>query len=107
MSDMNNNLSLFNFQGHNIRIIIRNSEPWFVARDVCEALGIANSWDAVSRLPEHQKAPLGNSEGMVATLPANTTIISEAALYKLAFRSHKEEAEVFTDWVASVVLPTI
>jgi prophage antirepressor-like protein len=105
MSDTNNNLSLFNFQGHNIRIIIRNGEPWFVAKDVCEVLGIANHRDAIASLPEHQKDYVGIPDAI--DRERITVILSEAALYKLAFRSSKAEAEVFTDWVTSVVLPTI
>jgi prophage antirepressor-like protein len=105
MSDINSELPLFNFQGHTIRIIIRHGEPWFVARDVCEALGLANHHQVIAVLSEHQK------QGVHILDPYGreriTTIISEAALYKLAFRSNKEEAEVFTDWVASIVLPTL
>jgi len=56
-------------------------------------------------LSEHQKSGVNISDPHGRE--QITTIISEAALYKLAFRSRKEEAEVFTDWVASVVLPTI
>jgi prophage antirepressor-like protein len=105
MSDINSELPLFNFQGHTIRIIIRHGEPWFVARDVCEALGLANHHQVIAVLSEHQK------QGVHILDPYGreriTTIISEAALYKLAFRSNKEEAEAFTDWVASIVLPTL
>jgi len=105
MSNTNNKQSLFDFQGQDIRIVIHNGEPWFVAKDICEALGIANHRDAIASLPEHQKDYVGISDAIGRE--RITTIISEAALYKLAFRSNKEEAEVFTDWVASVVLPTI
>jgi prophage antirepressor-like protein len=94
MSNANNKLSLFDFQGHNIRVIIRDGEPWFVAKDVCEALGLANHHRAIAVLSEHQKSgvhisdPYGREQ--------ITTVISEAALYKLAFRSSKEETEVLT-----------
>src|SRR5690349_15115365 len=105
MSDANNILSFFIFQGRDIRVVIHDGEPWFVAKDVCEALGLANHHQVIAVLSEQQKSgvhildPHGREQ--------ITTIISESALYKLAFRSNKEEAEVFTDWVASVVLPTI
>jgi prophage antirepressor-like protein len=105
MSNTNNKQSLFDFQGHDIRIVIHNGEPWFVAKDICETLGIANHRDTIASLPGHQKDYVGISDAIGRE--RITTIISEAALYKLAFRSNKEEAEVFTDWVASVVLPTI
>jgi prophage antirepressor-like protein len=105
MHQMTHALSLFRFQDHEIRVAVREGEPWFVAKDVCEALGIVNHKDAISRLPEHQK------DGVGITDPIGreqlTTIISEAAMYKLAFRSNKKEAEAFTDWVASDVLPAI
>ena len=105
MLDTNSSLSFFNFQDYTIRIVIHNGEPWFVAKDVCEALGLANHHRAIAVLSEHQKSGVHISDPHGRE--QITTIISEAALYKLAFRSNKEEAEAFTDMVTSVVLPTI
>ena len=79
-----------------------SGEPWFVAKDVCDALGIDTSHvtrsldeDEVSNLPNWQnggKAPL---------------IITEAGLYSLILRSRKPEAKAFKRWVTHEVLPAI
>jgi len=79
-----------------------SGEPWFVAKDVCDALCIDTSHvtrsldeDEVSNLPNWQnggKAPL---------------IITEAGLYSLIMRSRKPEAKAFKRWVTHEVLPAI
>lgn len=102
---MNNSAVIpFQFQTNTVRTVIRNEEPWFVAKDVCEALGIANSRDAVSRIPGKDKGVASSdTPGGVQ----NLSIISEAGLYRLVLRSDKPEAEPFIDWVTSEVLPTL
>ncbi len=107
-------ISLFQFQNHEIRTILDElGNPWFVAKDVCEALGIdwsgkktlnsiPEEWQGVGSFPtpsrENDQRGGGNQELIT---------IDEPAVYKLAFRSNKPEADNFTNWVASEVLPTI
>lgn len=99
-------VQIFNFQGNQeIRATVIDGDPWFSAADVCRALGIVNSRDAVSRLPEKWKSGVGNTDGLQMSLQA--TLIKEPAVYKLAFQSRKSEAEAFTEWVAEEVLPAI
>ncbi|MGG4440004.1 BRO-N domain-containing protein [Brevibacillus fortis] len=45
----------FNYQDKQIRVVVKDGEPWFVARDVCAVLEIVNSRDAVARLDEDEK----------------------------------------------------
>jgi prophage antirepressor-like protein len=97
--------TIFDYQSSQVRVLMRGDNPWFVAKDVAAVLGIANSRDAISRLKESEKDDVGIADAIGRMQP--TTIISEYALYKLAFRSNKPEAEAFTDWVASEVLPAI
>lgn len=97
---------LFNFQQQDIRIIKdEKGNPWFIAKDICDVLDITwsgkktlatikDDWQRVVKVPTHQ----GEQKAIA---------ISEAALYKLAFRSNKPEADTFTDWVAEEVLPSI
>lgn len=98
-------IQLFNFKDRQIRVVIIDNDPWFVAKDVCESLNIVwvgkktlnslpNSWIRVGSFP----TPQGNQD---------LVIISEAGMYKFAFRSNKEEAEEFTNFVAGDVLPTL
>ena len=100
---------VFNYgevEGVQIRTQVINNEPWFVARDVTNALGITWNGRTLDAIPVRWK-------GMVQLLtPGGTqslTAISEAGLYKLAFRCQitNETADRFTNWVAEEVLPSI
>lgn len=100
-----NELQLFNFDGiHGIRVMHTEKEPMFVARDVCDILELGDTSKAVERLSPSMKGtntvrtPGGNQEMLT---------ITEAGIYKLVFTSRKPEAERFTDWLASEVLPSI
>ena len=87
-----------------IRTVVKNGEPWFVGKDICNVLDIKDTWNAMQRLPDFMRGT-----DTISTLggPQEMTIINEAGLYKLAFTSRKEEAEKFTDWVATEVIPSI
>ncbi|MDD2966562.1 MAG: Bro-N domain-containing protein [Desulfovibrionaceae bacterium] len=84
-------------------------EPLFVAKDVCAALGIANSRDAINFLDEDEKAAVGitdtSSNGVTQQRIVN--FITESGLYSLIFRSHKPEARTFRKWVTAEVLPAL
>lgn len=102
---MHHDLIPFAFEDHLVRVFEVDGAPWFVAKDVAAALGIVWKGDeTVSRIPERWKGVrnLRTPGGQQFLL-----IISEPAVYKLAFRSNKPEAEAFTDWVAEEVLPVI
>ena len=103
---MNKNLpQIFSYQQKQVRTVSKDGEPWFVASDVCKVLGIRNHHDAVTRLNDKMKDGVGVTDPHGRS--QNTTVISEAGVYKLAFTSHKPEAEKFTDWVAIDVIPSI
>lgn len=95
---------IFAFKDHEIRTIMQDGQPWFVARDVCAALALTWTGKTLSQIPDDWQRMCnlhirrGNYE---------IRVISEPAVYKLAFRSNKAEADEFTNWVASEVLPTI
>ena len=88
-----------------IRTSIINGEPYFSLNDVCRILEIKNTSDAKSRL---RKDGVGTTE-VIDSLGRKqmANFINEANLYKLAFQSRKPQAERFTDWVTSEVLPAI
>lgn len=52
---MTNELIPFRFKTHDVRTVIIDGEPWFVAKDVCDVLRIANSRDAMSRIPDKDR----------------------------------------------------
>lgn len=82
-----------------------NGEPWFVAKDVCDALGIANNRDAMKALDDDEKNTVAISDGIQGN--PNKTIINEPGFYKLVLKSRKPEAKAFQRWVTHEVLPSI
>lgn len=89
--------------GANLRIVDRDGQPWFVAKDVAAALGYARTADAVR---EHCKGV-----GEMATPSSGgkqmMKIIPESDVYRLILRSKLPQAEAFQDWVVCEVLPSI
>lgn len=103
---METNLQVFYNEESNVNIRTRmiDNENYFVAKDVCDALGISNSRDAMSRLDEDEKA--------MSVLPTQfgekaMNMVNESGLYNLIFQSRKPEARAFRKWVTNVVLPSI
>lgn len=95
----------FDFNGHNVRVVMRDGEPWFVAADVCVILEIGNTSDAVGRLDgaDLGQAEVRNTRGEMRP----TNVINESGLWELVIRSDKPEAKPFRRWVTSEVLPSI
>lgn len=95
---------VFEYEGKRIRTVVVDGEPWFVARDVAEALGYTNPQKAVR---DHCKRarPIGVNDSF--TLDRQTLIIPEPDIYRLVMRSRLPEAERFEEWVVSDVLPSI
>lgn len=91
-----------------VRVVERDGEPWFVAKDVCECLELNNVGQAVSYLDDDEKA---NVEANIITDDVqggrNPLIISEPGLYSLILRSRKPEAKAFKRWITHDVLPAI
>lgn len=87
-----------------IKSLMVNDEPWFVAKDVCELLGIAKHRDAVFRMDPDERGSV-----VVDTLGGKQEMatINESGLYNLIFQSRKPEAKQFRKWVTSEVLPAI
>lgn len=101
-----NELKIFeNKEFGKVRIVMLNGEPWFVGKDVAEALGFKNSRDAISThvfIEDRGVATidtLGGKQEMV--------IINESGLYALIFGSKLKSAKEFKHWVTSDVLPSI
>lgn len=90
----------------NVRVVVRDGEPWFVLADVCRVLEIKNPSDVAAKLDEDEKATLANSEGR-ANGARFFTIVNESGLYSVIFMSRKDSARRFKKWVTSEVLPLI
>lgn len=103
---MTNEIQTFNFNGATLRTLTdANGEPWFVAKDVCDILGLENSRKATAELDPDEKNTVTISDGIPGN--PNKTIISEPGLYTLIMRSRKPEAHEFKRWVTHEILPTI
>ncbi len=106
----NSEVQLFeNSQFGKVRVIMKDGDPWFVAKDVCECLDIQNPTMSLRSLDSDEKADLSiieiSSNGTEQA--RNVNIISESGLYSLVLRSRKPEAKVFKRWVTHEVLPSI
>ena len=87
-----------------MRVVERDGAPWFVVADVCKALEIANSRDALTRIDDDEKGvastdTLGGKQ--------EVAIVNEPGLYSLVLGSRKPEAKVFKHWVTSEILPYV
>jgi phage antirepressor protein len=109
-----NNLQTFNFNNQPVRTIQLNNQPYFNLKDVCTILDIGNPSQLKTRLK--QEGVITNevgvktglkTDGTPAIQKVKMTYINESNLYKTIFQSRKEEAEQFTEWVTSEVLPAI
>jgi anti-repressor protein len=101
-----NDLQVFNnAMFGNVRILMRNNEPWFVAKDVCDCLEINNSRQALSRLDADEKSSVILNDGT----PGNPekSVVNEYGLYSLVMSSRKPEAKEFRRWITHEVLPSI
>ena len=103
---MNTEIQTFNFNAASLRTLTdENGDPWFVAKDVCDILGLENSRKATADLDPDERNTVTISDGIPGN--PNKTIISEPGLYKLIMRSRKQEAKEFQRWVTHEVLPSI
>lgn len=105
MSNETNAIEVFdNEEFGSIRTTMINGEPWFVAADVCKALEIKNSRDAMTRLDDDEKdVALTDTLGGVQT----STVVNESGLYALVLGSRKPEAKAFKRWITHDVIPSI
>lgn len=95
----------FQFEGaEEVRVVVKDGEPWFVASDICQVLGIQNTSKALRTVPDKykgitQSSTLGGAQGVL--------IVSEPGMYRLVMRSDKPRAEQLQQWISEEVLPSI
>ncbi len=98
------NIKLYEFQGHPVRIVIVDDHEEWVAKDVCEALEIAEPHRALASLDEDEK---GRHSMTTPGGPQELSTVLEPGLYSLILRSRKPAARAFRRWVTHEVLPQI
>ena len=96
----------FDFHGDPVRVMTgRDGEPWFIAKDVAEALGIAwNGTRNIQHVPDDWRGveSVSTPSGIQAM-----AVLSEQGLYFFLGRSDKPKALPFQRWIAGEVVPTI
>lgn len=101
-----NEVQLFNFESHEVRSLLLNNEPWFVGKDVAEALGYSKARNAITThidSEDKKDAPIQGTLGGVQEM----TVINESGLYSLVLSSKLPSAKKFKRWVTSEVLPAL
>lgn len=88
-----------------VRIIERDDQPWFVAKDLCDALGILQTGPAIEKLDDDEVTQIHLTDSIGRQ--QKTYIVSESGLYALILRSDKPAAKAFRKWVTSEVLPSL
>lgn len=118
LSNASSALKLFENPLFRVRVIMRCSDPWFVASDACDCLALSNVSKALADLDDDDKLKLTkdeldtltSSEGIKCSVDARVqllNLVSESGLYELIMRSRKPDAKAFKRWVTHEVLPSI
>lgn len=102
---MQHQLNTFSFEGKGLRVLVQDGQPWWIATEVGEVLGLKGHGGQIVQ-------SLEDAEKGVRTMDTPGGIqevicINESGLYALIFKSRKPEAKRFRVWVTSEVLPAI
>ena len=118
-STLSNSLQLFQDAGFKIRVIMRCSEPWFVAKDVASCIEHSNVTKMCELCRDKDKVTITDSkeigvinESLITqqTFSKNTpnvVLISESGLYRILAKCNLPKCEPFESWVFDEVLPSI
>lgn len=88
-----------------IRTVEREGEPWFVGKDVAEALGYSDAFGALKKHVDEEDKQ--NCQNDSFETPRGMTIINESGLYSLVLSSKLPTAKAFKRWITSEVIPSI
>ena len=106
--EQGNNVLDFQFEGHDVRAIAIDGEPWFVGKDVAEALGYGKGKSITNAVTNHvDDEDKGVTKIMTPGGRQKMVIINESGLYSLILSSKLDSAKKFKKWVTSEVLPSI
>lgn len=103
-----NELQIFSNQEFGtIRTTEINGEPFFVGKDIAEALGYVKPENALAAHVDGEDKTTTLIQGTGSNYKTNATVINESGVYALVFSSKLPKAKEFKHWVTSEVLPTI
>lgn len=84
-----------------VRIVTVDDEPWFVASDVCKALGILNTTQATQKLDDDERSMFNIGR------QGEANCVNEYGLYSLTLASRKKSAHAFKRWITHDVIPSL
>ncbi len=87
-----------------VRVVMKDGDPWFVLKDICAILGIKNPGDVYTRLDEDEKG-FDSIDTLGGVQKLNT--VNESGLYSVIMGSRSPKAKPFQKWVTGKVLPSI
>jgi prophage antirepressor-like protein len=101
-----------------VRTVLIDGEVWWIAKDVCDVLGLGNVTETLRNMPDDEKDIITRASDPKLFLGSlggagreggaqNLNIINEPGLFRLIFQSRKPGAEQFKRWVFHEVLPSI
>lgn len=93
----------FQFDTHEVRTLLIDDQPWFVAMDVASALLYTDAQAMTRKLDDDEV----QNRQIVGFGPRGVALINESGLYSAILRSRKTEAKRFKKWVTAEVLPAI
>jgi prophage antirepressor-like protein len=107
-----NTPTIFNYGDNVVRSVTINENPWFVAKDVCQTLGLTDVSQALNGNENKGTIGLDDDEKLMHRIYVSGQMrqmwcVNESGMYALIFRSNKPEAKAFRKWVTSEVLPAI
>lgn len=95
---------VFNFGDYQVRTVIKEGEPWFVAKDVADILDYSEASAMTRHLDDDDKESVKLT---VRGQEQEFILVNESGLYSAILKSRKPEAKAFKKWVTSEVLPSI
>ena len=107
VSNMQNEVRVFNFEANKVRTVVINDEAWFIGKDVATTLGYKKPENAVGTHVDDDDKTTTLIQGNGSNYKSRTTIINESGVYSLIFGSKLDSAKRFKKWVTSEVLPSI
>ena len=113
-SGISNSFQLFQNAGFRIRVVMRDCEPWFVAKDVAACIEHSNVTKMCELCRDKDMAVINGKEYSNDLLEysesrgnPNLTVISESGLYRILAKCNLPKCEPFESWVFDEVLPSI
>ncbi|SLJ94580.1 BRO family, N-terminal domain [Paenibacillus sp. RU5A] len=99
---MDKQIQIFNFNSSAVRVIEKDGQPWWVAKDVCEVLDLSNPTVVLQRLDNDEVAKFN-----LGGLHGEANVVNEFGLYSLILGSRKPDAKQFKRWITHEVIPSI